>query len=519
MLRLLVVVVGVAALLCHDSAARCAEMSHTAPGAYKAFYTQQPEWAPCRPSTTLECTVITVPQDYAQPRGATLNLAISRLPAATNHRRGSLLVNPGGPGVSGLTFPLAFEESRLRAGYDIIGFDPRGVGRSTRLTCTGAAPPLPSDSRPDDRELIEAFNVAEQREMNCRDGGDLPRSTVTSADSVRDMDIIRSVLGESRISMLGFSYATYLTALYGTMFPDRLDRNVLDSSVGPQWIWREQFMQQAIAARENVEAWADWVAARHVRFILGETRAQVLATVEELGARLAEQPRDGVDRSVLDAYLGIATRYRAAWDLPAEVISALRGPDRGSADDATAAIKPLAAVSLPDSANAVFDAVVCEGIWPRDPATYLTDMRLYRERYPYGLGVLRAAPNGCLFRTAGSGGASLTRDYPQGLVVQGTGDTQTRYEGGRQMAAALGHRLLTVTDTGDHAMFLSNFCARSLVEDYLLSGALPGEGSACAGEPRAPESWPGRTILDRTRELMDRKRLGGSGHKREPWTR
>lgn len=210
----------------------------------KQYLQQKPKWHRCESGNPAgyQCAKIKVPLDYSRPGGKKIELAISRIKTSTaSERRGVLLLNPGGPGGEGLSMPLMMEPElpkSVKRRYDLIGFDPRGVGQSSPVSC-GLTDKEREWQRPYKpatfaKDVKWARTVAEK----CRaKGGDKLRH-LTTRNTARDMDVIRSVLGEKKISYLGYSYGTYLGAVYTQMFPKRADRFVLDSAVDPQRIWR-----------------------------------------------------------------------------------------------------------------------------------------------------------------------------------------------------------------------------------------------------------------------------------------
>jgi pimeloyl-ACP methyl ester carboxylesterase len=469
----------------------------TADARLTAFSDQRPTWAPCDTGglgAQLECATITVPLDYRHPDGDRLSLAISRHRATDPaHRRGVLLLNPGGPGGSGLLLPAVFLDRDIAKGYDLIGFDPRGVGRSSPLVCEVTPELATPNTRPADAEFAAWAADAQAAEQGCDRAGGGIRPFINTPNTARDMDVIRGVLGEKKINYLGFSYGTYLGAVYGSLFGRNLDRNVLDSSVHPEWIWRPQFEEQAIAIGSNVDEWAAWTGQRNKAFGLGASAQQVLGTVEDLAAKLAAKPVGDFDRSTLDLVIGQGARYRPLWavlgQLLDEVRAAVSGQQTAAGADAVAAGRLLANLGIAEVREGVFDTVTCEADWPRDLQTYYADMRLFRERYPYGFGVVRAAPTTCTFRsfTPPDRITDLRRDgYPVGLVIQAEGDAQTRYDGGPAMAYRLRDNLVSVSDDGTHGLYGRNTCATAIVDRYLLDGVLPGSRSVCPGDPRPP---------------------------------
>lgn len=445
------------------------------------FHGQQLEWSPCRQD--LECADLVLPLDYARPAADRISLAISRKKAADpGRRRGILVLNPGGPGGSGLDMPSFLAHAEASKVYDLIGFDPRGVGGSTALTCRTVPEFAAVDSRPADSEFPKWAAEARAAEDACHRAAGGIRPFISSANTARDLDVVRAVLGEEKLNYLGYSYGTYLGAVYGSLFPNRLDRSVLDSSVHPEWIWREQFRAQAVAIRRNVEAWAAWAAQHNDRFKLGATSGEVLTTVEGVAATLGAAPVEDFDRTTFDATVGVGSRYRPLWSELADSVIRLRA---GKASEAAAL---MARSARDDLVSGVFNTVTCEVDWPTDLETYYEDMRVFRDRYPYGYGVLRAAPTTCTFRTftPPEPAVALKRaGYPVGLIVQADGDTQTQYESGPAMAARLGHNLITVLDEGKHGIYGGgNACVDKSVDRYLIDGVLPASSSTCPGDPR-----------------------------------
>jgi pimeloyl-ACP methyl ester carboxylesterase len=447
-------------------------------------------WAPCPGAlAALECTTLSVPLDYAHPDQGTIAVVVSRRQAADPaHRKGVLLINPGGPGGSGLSMPrYVADRTPLGQFYDLIGFDPRGVGASTALRCLTPRGLAGLDSRPSDDEFTALAADARESEDACQRSGGGIRPFIDTRDTARDMDRIRDALGVAKINYLGYSYGTYLGAVYGSLFPDRLNLSVLDSSVHPEWIWRKQFLEQAAAYRSDVDAWASWVGDRNGAFGLGVGRAAVLATVEQLAGALAKSPVGKFNRSALDGAVGEGARYRPLWSDLAQVLVSLRKGNDPAVGDAVNAGLALAQRSLDALQSGVFDTVTCEADWPTDLTTYYQDMRTYRDSFPYGFGVLRAAPTTCTYRsfTPAEHPVPVARNgYPVGVVVQAEGDTQTEYAGGPAMAQRLHDNLITVADEGAHGEYGSNPCVTEKINHYFVDGILPDSSSVCAGSPR-----------------------------------
>ncbi|GAB2871276.1 hypothetical protein GCM10027074_43520 [Streptomyces deserti] len=240
-----------------------------------------------------QCADVTVPLDYDDPDGRTITVAISRIRATdTTHRVGALLLNGGGPGGQTLGDPPWVRKAMKDVGarYDVVGVDPRFVGRSTPLDChwpTGTSFRGAGTGR---AGFDRAADLAEELARRCRtyEGDVLPY--VSTRNTARDMDVVRAALGERRISYLGYSYGSYLGQVYATMFPGRTDRVVLDGVVAPDRYGPRLLRGTEPANRRALRNWAAWAAARDAAYGLGRTRDAVLATVDRVQAAAAREP-------------------------------------------------------------------------------------------------------------------------------------------------------------------------------------------------------------------------------------
>ena len=239
-----------------SSAATLAPTPTPEPGSSEAptddlasFYGQTLDWQIC-PSGEDECATLTVPVDYQHPDGETIELAVLRAPAADQDARiGSMVVDPGGPGASAVDYASSDWGDALSEHFDIVGMDPRGVGESVPIDCLSDKDMdayLAGDPDPDTPEEVAEFQATNERfAAGCEaNAGDLA-AHVSTIEAARDMDVLRSALGETELTYFGASYGTELGATYAEYFPDRVGRMVLDGAVDPTLSLLDSTLTQA----------------------------------------------------------------------------------------------------------------------------------------------------------------------------------------------------------------------------------------------------------------------------------
>ncbi|MFF6890131.1 alpha/beta fold hydrolase [Streptomyces microflavus] len=496
-------------------------------GALDRYTKQKPKWKRCEAAAPAEfqCATIKVPLDYRAPGGKRIDLAISRISSTgPGKRHGVLLSNPGGPGGQGIYMPLALQEELPEAAlrkYDLIGFDPRGVGRSTPVTCD-LTPEEENWLRPYKKETFTK-DVAWARKVadKCREKSGAVLPHITTRNTARDMDLLRAVLGEKKISYLGYSYGTYLGAVYTQLFPGRADRFVLDSAVDPARAWRGMVQWWAEGAEPAFDRWTGWAAARSETYGLGDTPKKVDRTFWELVARADEKPIE------LDGLLitgdDIRGGMRGAVFSPQSATEAFVELKK-AADGETASAKKLAtftgsagtgaareAVEVPqDNMTASFWAVVCgdnSAAWPRNPERYRQDAIADKGRYPL-FGDFASSIKPCAFWNRSVEPATQVDNKAGSLIVQNEWDSQTPLPSAQALHKDLKRsRMVTVLGGEGHGVYPSgNACTDGTVTGYLLTGKLPARDVTCrataesnaeARENQQREEIPGSPIPER----------------------
>ncbi|MFJ5923929.1 alpha/beta hydrolase [Kitasatospora sp. NPDC092948] len=445
---------------------------------------QQLRWERCDSGDPagLECAKVKVPLDYRDPAGRTIDLAISRLRATDPKKRhGVLLTNPGGPGSPGLTWPVEMEPvlpAQVRAQFDVIGFDPRGVGQSAPIDCDLAADERsfqhPYSAATFTKDVDRARSVADK--CWAKAGDVLPY--LTTRNTARDMDVVRAALGERRISYFGYSYGTYLGAVYTQLFPQRSDRIVLDSSLDPALAWRDSLRGWAPAAELAFTRWTEWAAARNATYGLGATAADVRRTFWDLVAQADRTPVP-TENGSLDGD-AIRSGYNAFVHVEAAA-SWIAGLKAAAEGGPAAPAVPEAEVS--DNMVSAVWAIFCGDTrsWPRDPEQYRRDAVQDRAKYPLA-GDLGSNIEPCAFwKSAAVEPATVVNNDVGALIVQNQWDPQTPLAMAQGMRRALhGSRMVMVAGGEGHGVTGPDpTCSDATVMRYLSTGRLPAEDVTC----------------------------------------
>ncbi len=441
----------------------------------------------------LQCGLLTVPLDYADPAKGTIELNVERrLARKQSERIGSLLVDPGGPGVPGTVLTeqasTQFSDDLLDR-FDIVGWDPRGTGRSAPLDCTDDLDPflVALDPTPANPAAVQALQDASRAFISgceARSGALLPY--VSTEASARDMDRIRQALGETKISYFGFSYGSELGATWATLFPSTVRAAVLDGALDPNATWEDQTGQQLAGLQLGFTHAMDGCAADSVCpfFNGGDPIGAFGALATSLDARplVVDPHRPPVNQSLLFYAVSYALRDRSQWD---ELYHALADAQAGKGDRLYALYDAYVGRhedgSFPNTLES-FVAISClDESGPTDPSLFpAIDARLkqiapdmdFGAGYNYTCGEwpVRSAPR-----------IELTAKGAGPIVVVGTtGDPITPLESSRRLARDLEHGVLLTVDGERHTGYRINACSRRTVDAYLISRTPPPPGTVCA---------------------------------------
>ena len=507
-----------------DSSTSASASQTSVPQGLESFYDQDIDWQDCSDGTSpFQCGTVTVPLDYGNPGGQTITIALKKLPASDGDaEHGSLFTNPGGPGGSGiqeLEAQATALPEELRASYDIVGFDPRGVGQSTPLTCwtdedisqalTDAQNGKISDVVPSNTISSKSLSAQEKMDRGaadaaaCAQHSEVPEllDHVSTRNVARDLDVLRATSGDATLNYLGVSYGTHIGAVYADLFPGRVGRAVLDGAMDPSQRWAD--------GEAEVTAFKESILRQYVEHCQAHDGCPLTGSTDEAIAQLAAFV-DGLDQAPLtapDSSVTVNTQEATTiiqhyavekpdWD----ALTAMLAPAMSNRDGAlmVAAKQSTLASQLPTTAkqavagaNTLFmsAAVICND-YP-DTADTVSDWDAQAAAEKKTSPFFGGASHGLDAYCRGWGHRAQTppqETHAEGsapiLVVGLAKDSRTLYPWAQSLTDQLdnGH-LLTVEGYG-HVTFGSNACATAAMTDFLVNGTVPAEGTTCAAEPQ-----------------------------------
>lgn len=458
------------------------------------FYTQSVTWSSCNGG--FQCAEVDVPMNYEDPAKDSIKLAVTRLPA-TGKRLGAMLVNPGGPGGSGVSMvkdgAKSYFSDKLRGAYDVVGFDPRGVQASAGVKCLDdaqmdAARQVPFDPSTDDG-LARAEDETKRQTELCKKNSGPVLEYIDTVSSAKDMDILRAIVGDAALNYMGFSYGTKLGATYAGLFPARVGKFSLDGAMDPSLDIDQVSMGQAVGFENALRAWA--------KDCLGTSECPVTGTVDEAMAQIRDlqavytaTPQEtpagrvvtgteftgglafGMYSTDLWEPLTGALKQAFAGDASGMLLLADFSADRDSdgkyQSNTAAAFTAINCLDYPmnsDIAHMREQAVALEKASPTF-GKLLSYSGLTCKYWPF-----QATGNPAPISAAGAGPI---------LVVGTTGDPATPYSWAEALAKQLESGVLVTWNGDGHTAYgRANECLTSTVDAYFVDGKVPASGTSC----------------------------------------
>lgn len=447
------------------------------------YLEQKLNWSECGRGT--ECAEVLVPMDYADPNARAITLSLRRKPASKTPRLGSLFVNPGGPGASGTELATRFDDTGLEQ-YDLVGWDPRGTGRSTPVRCYGDAETdafADLDASPDsDAEREQLILGQYEFGRACWEGSGELLAHISTIETVRDLDLLRRLVGDEELHYFGYSYGTQIGATYAELFGQHTGRLVLDAAVD---ITDDNEVIQAMGFDLALGNFAEWCAERACR--LGSDKQQVLDAITGFFDRLDTRPVAVEDRMLTQslAVTGTAAMLyggKEAWPSLAAAVDAAGRGNGGALLWAADALNSRSEDGKYGTMFYAFPAISClddgtelglldaDRLWTEDQQKAPVFGRYFGPQYTCALWPVRPA------RQLDLRGA----DAKPLLVIGGTGDNATPYQQSVTMAEQLESAVLVTYDGEGHGSYGGKSdCIDQIVVDYLVKGALPKDGARC----------------------------------------
>lgn len=449
------------------------------------FYEQDLSWSDCEEG---ECAKLEVPLDWDRPQGKTIKVAVNRVPAKGD-AAGSLVVNPGGPGGSGVDYAAAADQivgSSIRKHFDVVGFDPRGVGRSAPVDCVddGALDEwVGRDPSPDDaKERAAAVKEATAFGKACQKSTGSLVEHVSTEDVAKDLDVLRSALDDGKLTYLGKSYGTLIGSTYADLFPERVGRMVLDGVMPPDLTGTESAVGQAKGFDTATKAWAKDCVDNDCP--LGSSEDEVISTMQDTLKELDEKPvpaSGGLDLTEGWASIGIAQAMydEGMWSQLTDALVSLDKGDGGplmslgmtyAGRDASGSyssniMEALPAVNCLDRGN------------DRDPRAWDEVAQEVKAEAPIWGDFLAWESLSCATWPVEATGKAHTIDAKGAdpiVVVGTTRDPATPYAWAERLHEQLDDSAMITHEGDGHTAYMrQNDCVDKAVEKFWLTGTVP----------------------------------------------
>lgn len=470
------------------------ERAQRPPSSLAEYQSQKLIWSQCYEN--FECTYLQVPVDYSNLKEGRFKLHVLRLKAGNQHKKiGSLVINPGGPGASGVDYAYNAEYifgPSLLEKYDIVGFDPRGVGTSAPIRCltnsqTDAS--FAADSKPDNQKELDVL-LKQMREYVARcESRTQDILHYSTADSARDMDLLRSALGEKKLNYLGVSYGTYLGALYADFFPDKVGRMVLDGAISPIVTSTEQNLTQAIGFDSALDAFiADCYTRSNcvLQQPVAEARLQFISLFRSAATKpLSSHNGRAVTESLV--VLGTASAlYDRATGWP-QLRASLEQAQTGEGDNFLALADQYTQRNTDGTyrsneadAQFVIDCLDWKG--PRTTAEIVSEEKVFAAKAPVFGPYLAYSGLSCQFFPKLTIASPVIKKISTDpiIIVGTTRDPATPYSWALDLHnTILNSRLISLNGDGHTGYGHGSSCVDSAVDHYFLTGIAPAQDLTC----------------------------------------
>jgi pimeloyl-ACP methyl ester carboxylesterase len=458
------------------------------------YYHQKVDWADC--DSGFQCATVAVPLDYDKPDGRSITLAVVKRPANDQDARvGSLLINPGGPGQSGISYAESTDkvfDQTLLDHYDIIGFDPRGVGASTPIECLdddGLDRLIASDPDPDTPAEVTA-NAALLKNFGqqCLKHSGALLGHVSTVEAAKDMDILRALVGDRKINYFGASYGTFLGATYANLFPQRVGRMVLDGAEDPALSRRQFGLAQAEGFQTALDAYID-DCIQQPDCPLGGDREAALQKISEFLDQLDRHPLPGDGDRQLTEGLGLIgiilpLYVKDYWPLLTQGLTQAFDGDGSTLLALADAYTHRGSSGYKDNSDEVIYAVNC---LDHPHTVTVAQVRRSIPSYQRAASVFgrvfawtEYACSEWPIKTKTQAAPLHARGAAPILVVGTTRDPATPYKEAVALASELDSGVLLSRDGDGHTAYgMGNSCIDNTIDTYLVDGTVPPNGKMC----------------------------------------
>ena len=493
------------------------------PKGLEKFYRQKVSWAPCKDDAKMQCADVKVPLDYKKPGGKAITVAMAKLPAKGGKPIGSLFINPGGPGGSGIAMlslvELAFSKDVIDK-YDIIGFDPRGVGSSTPVDCIDSREMgkiLDSDIDTSTEAGRKARKAqARQIAKGCKEKSGELLAYVGTEPAARDMDVLRGLVGDEKLNYLGFSYGTSLGGMYADLFPKKVGRMVLDGAVDPQLGFLRITYEQVFGYEKSFERYAEWcvkagncslgssvdAAKKKMRALLDQAHATPFKTSD---------PNRPLNRSMLRSSVTAFLEADRTWSVLNQAFDQLIKQNDGSLF-----LKAIGATTSREKDDVKDNGG--EAYWPINCADYVQSSeaeyqkhakKLKREAVVFGsfsaeddlaMHVCAELP----YHPKANPGPYRAKGSAPIVVIGTKHDPATPHHWAQALHKSLSNSVLLTREGDGHTAYgRGSSCIDSAVDKYLLTGEVPKDGLDCPTERPQGQNAQKQGAPDRKASVKD----------------